>query len=95
MVMSFFQRTRRECEIESLFATGRQKKFDCFSVDGFSSHCNTVFDAMGCFHHFFPCQELRTSLTEEDILRGSKNRELDALRRHYIQGKVIEMWECE
>ena len=98
IVMSYFQRTRPECEIESFFATGRQKKIDCFSVDGFCSHCNTVFEAMGCFCHFFPCQELRPSLTEEDIQRGSKKRELDALRRHYIQEngyKVIEMWECE
>ena len=53
---------------------------------------------MGCFYHFCPCQELRLSLTEEGIQRGSKKRELDALRRHYIQEKhfkVIEMWECE
>ena len=53
---------------------------------------------MGCFYHFCPCQELRPSLTEEDFQRGSKKRELDALRRHYIQEKgykVIEMWECE
>ena len=35
MVMSYFQRTGPECEIESFFTTGRQKKFDCFSVDGF------------------------------------------------------------
>ena len=38
------------------------------------------------------------SLTEEDIQRGSKKRELDALRRQYIQKKgfiVIEMRECE
>ena len=35
MVMSYFQRTRPECEIESFFTTGRQKKIDCFSVDGF------------------------------------------------------------
>ena len=49
MVMSYFQRTRPECEIESFFTTGRQKKNDCFSVDGFCSHCNTVFEAMGCF----------------------------------------------
>ena len=51
---------------------------------------------MGCFYHFCPCQELRPSLTEEDIQRGSKKRELDALRRHYVQKKsfkVIEMWE--
>ena len=98
MVMSYFQRTRPECKIESFFTTSRQKKIDCFSVDGFCSHCNTVFEAMGCFYHFCPCQELRPSLTEEEIQRGSKKRELDALRRHYIQGKgfkVIEMWECE
>ena len=98
MVMSYFQRTRPECEIESFLTTGRQKKIDCFSVDGFCSHCNTVFEAMGCSHHFCPCQELRPSLTEEDIQRGSNKRELDALRRHYIQEKsykVIEMWECE
>ena len=96
--MSYFQRTRAECEIESSFTTGRQKKFDCFSVDGFCLHCNTVFEAMGWFYHFCPCQELRSSLTEEDIQRGSKRREIDALRRHYIQEKgfkVIELWECE
>ena len=34
MVMSYFQRTRAECEIESFFTSGRQKKIDCFSVDG-------------------------------------------------------------
>ena len=101
MVMSYFQRTRPEGEIESLLTTGRQKKIDCFSVDGFCSHCNTVFEAIGCFYHFYPCQELRPSLAEEDIQRGSKKRELDALRKlrkHYIQEKgyrVIEMWECE
>ena len=98
MDVSYFRPTRPECEIESFFTTGGQKKIECFSVDGFCSHCNTVFEAMGCFYHFCPCQELRPSLTEEDIQRGSNKRELDALRRHYIQEKgfkVIEMWECE
>ena len=98
IVMSYFQRTRPECEIESFFTTGRQKKIDCFSVDGFCSHCNNVFEAMGCFYHFCLCQELRPSFTEKDIQSGSKKRELDALRRHYIQEKcfkVFEMWECE
>ena len=74
------------------------RRIDCFSVDGFCSHCNTVFEATGCFYHFRPCQELRPSLIEEDIQRGSKKRELDALRRQHIQEKgfkVIEMWECE
>ena len=94
MVMFYFQRTRPECEIEGFFTTGRQKKNDCFSVDGFCSHCNTVFEAMGCFYHFCPGQELRPSLTEEDIQRGSKKRELDALGRHYIQEKVSKLSQC-
>ena len=53
---------------------------------------------MGCFCSFCPCQELRPSLTEEDIKRGSRKRQLDELRRGYIQKRgftVIEMWECE
>ena len=98
MVFSYFQSTRPDSKIESLFTTGRQKKIDCFSVDGFCSHCNTVFEAMGCFYHFCLCRELRPSLTEEEIQRGSKKRELDALRRHYIQKKgfkFIEMWQCK
>ena len=67
-------------------------------ADRKNSHCNTVFEAMGCFYRFCPCQELCLSLTDEDIQRGSKKRELDALRRHCMQEKgfkVIEMWECE
>ena len=80
MVMPYFQRTRPESENESFFTTGIQTKIECFSVDGFCSHCNTVFEAKCCFHHFCPCQELRTSLTEEVVQRGSKKRELDALR---------------
>ena len=94
MVMSYFQRTRPECEIESFLKTGRQKKIESFSVDGFCSHFNTVVEAMGCFYHFCPCQELRPSLTEKDFQRGSKIRALNALRRHYLQEKgykVIEM----
>ena len=79
MVMSYFQRTRPECEIESFFTTGRRKKNHCFSVHGFCSHCNTVFEAKVCFYHFCSCQELRPSLTEEDVQRGSKKRELDSM----------------
>ena len=77
MVMSYSQRTGPQCEIESFFTTGRLKKIGCFGVDGFCSPCNTVFEAMGCFYHFCPCQEVRPSLSEEDIQRGFKKRELD------------------
>ena len=74
MVMSYFQRTRPECEIEISFTTGRQKKIDCFSVEGFCSYCNTVFEALGCFYHFCTCPGLRPLLTEENIQRGSKKK---------------------
>ena len=72
MVMSYFQRRRRDCKFESFYTTGTQKKIDCFKVDGFCAHFKTVFEAMGCFYLYFPCQEARPSLTEEDIERGNR-----------------------
>ena len=99
--------------VQKMIAFYHDKKFDTlklgctlpnlgninrFSVVGFCSHCITVLEAMGCFYHFRPCQELRPSLTEEDIRRGSRKSELDDLRRDYIQEKGftgIEMWESE
>ena len=96
MVLSYFQQTRPECRIESNVTTGRRKKGDCFSVDGICHHCNTVFEAMGCYFHYCPCQEGRLSLTDNEIMRGIKKREEDQMRKEYIQQKgykIIEMWE--
>ena len=70
--MPCFQRQRLGCKIESLYTTETQKKIDCFKVDGFCAHCKTVFEAMGCFYHYCPCQEARISPTEGDIERGNK-----------------------
>ena len=53
---------------------------------------------MGCFYHFCRCQELRPSLTAEDIQRAIEKRDLDSLRRQYIQEKgdtVNKMCECD
>ena len=64
----------------------------------FCAHCNTVFEAMGCFYPYCPCQEARLSLTEKVIERGNKNREMDQTRKQYIDKKghnVVEVWECE
>ena len=47
MVLSYFQQTRPKCKTESNVTTGKQKKVDCFSVDGICNHCNTVSEAMG------------------------------------------------
>ena len=57
-----------------------------------------MFEAMGCFYHYCPCQEARSFLTEEDIQRVNKKREIDLMRKQYIKEKgynVVEMWECE
>ena len=85
MVMSYFQQSRPEGKIKSNVTTGRQKKIDCFSVDGICYHCNTVSEAMGCYYHYGLCQEARPSLTDTDIERGVKKRQQDEMRRDYIQ----------
>ena len=73
MVMSYLQSLRLESKIESFYTTGKQK-VDCFSVDGFCAHFNTVFEAMGCYFHFCPCQEAKASLSEEETQRGIRKK---------------------
>ena len=87
MVLSYFQQSRPDCIIESNVTTGRQKKIDCFNVDGFCYHCNTVFEALGCYYQYCPCQEARPSLTGTNIERGMKKQQQDEMRRDYIQQK--------
>ena len=53
---------------------------------------------MGCFYHYRPCQEARAFLTEDDIERGNKEREMDQMRKQYMEEKgynVVKVWECE
>ena len=53
---------------------------------------------MGCYYQFFPCQETRPSLSDEDNERGNKKGEKDDLRPEYIREKgykIEEMWESE
>ena len=53
---------------------------------------------MGCYYHFCSCQEAHPCLTEQDIERGNKKREMDDMRREYNKEKgykVEEMWECD
>ena len=58
MVIIFYQETRPACKNESFFTSGKQKKIDCFNVDGYCDHCKTVFEAMGCTYHFCSCSKL-------------------------------------
>ena len=57
VVLSYFQQSRPDCKIESNVITGRRKKVDCFSVDGTCYHCNTVFEAMGCYYLYCPVKK--------------------------------------
>ena len=42
MVVSYFQRQRPDCQIESFYTTGTQKNIDCFKVDVFCAYCKSV-----------------------------------------------------
>ena len=98
MIKSYFQRIRPDCRFERFYATGTQKKNWLFIADGFCEHCNTVFEAMDCFHHYCPFQEARLVLTEEDIQHETKKRETDEMRTQYIEEKgytIVEKWKCE
>ena len=72
MVLSYFQQTHPEFQMESNVTTGRQKRIHCVTVDGICNHCNTVFEAMGCYFHYCPCQEARPSMTDNENMRGIK-----------------------
>ena len=53
---------------------------------------------MGCYYQYCLCQEACPSVTEKKIQRGIENREVDKLRKQYIQEKgcnVIEMYKCD
>ena len=97
-VMSFYHATRPECTIESFYTTGKQKKLIFFTVDGFCGYCQTFFEALECYYHFFPCKETQPSLGKVDFETGMRKRESDKLRKLYPAKKgfkVIEMRECE
>ena len=79
-VMDYFQQIHPNCKIQTQFTHKKQKKIGRYLVDGFCNHCNTVFEAMGCFFHFCQCQEEK-QLLFEDIERGLKRRERDNDRR--------------
>ena len=98
MVMSFYQANRPECTIESIHRTGKQKKIDSFSVDGFCGHCQTIFEALGCYSNFCPCRETQPILDKDEFENGIQKRESDILRRLHLEKKgykIVEMRECE
>ena len=96
MVTSYLQGTRPDCSIQTQFTHGKQKQFGPFFVDGYCAHCQTVFEAMGCFYHFHGCQD--RTVRENTLEEGMKRRERTVRRCHYLEQQglsVIEIWECQ
>ena len=67
-----------------------KKKYGSFNVDRYCDHCKKVFEAKGCYYHFCLCQEIRYSLSDEDIERGNKRREMDDLKRESFFEKKMQ-----
>ena len=74
MVISYFQRVRPQSKVEGFYTTDTQKEIDVYSVGGFCGHCNTVFEAMGCYYLYCSGKEARLAFTEEEIQRGVGKR---------------------
>ena len=78
-----------------MYTTGTHKEIGTYCVDSFCGHCNTVFEATGCFFIVrYVNMLLLPSL--EKIRRGNKKRELDNQRKQYMEEKgynVIEINE--
>ena len=95
--MDYFQQIHPNCKIQIQFTHKKQKKIERYLVDRFCNHCDTVFEAMGCFFRFCQCHEEKPLLFE-DIERGLKPRERDNDRREYLKGlglNVEEISECQ
>ena len=73
--MSYFQETRKECNIESFYTTEQQ--IDAKSTD--IVNIVKLFGAMGCYYHFCECMKISPHLSDDEIKRGQDRQELDQL----------------
>jgi very-short-patch-repair endonuclease len=92
-VMAYHQHQRPNCKIVSTTTTGNQERIGPYLVDGLCNHCNTVFEANGCWFHCHDCREYEGDLVE----KAEKKRKSDRERREYLEAKgyqVVVTWEC-
>ena len=97
MVFTYLQEQKPNCQIKSQFTARRQKRFGPFSVDGYCQHCETAFEADGCFFHFCACQDHKHH-SEEELKRGLVRRERTVKRKQYLQSlglQVVTIRECQ
>ena len=96
MVMSCFQATRTECKIESYYTTGKEKKLIALVLMVIATIVRLSLKQWVVIS-ILSLSRTRPSLTDDDIKRGTKKREMDDLRKDYIREKgysIEEMWEC-
>ena len=74
MVLSYYQETKLECRIESFHTSGNQKKIDCFNVDWYCDYCKTVFEALGCYYHFYLHRRLVPHLARKSLIEEKWER---------------------
>ena len=94
MVLSYFQRVRPQCKVESFYTTGTQRKIDAYSVDGFGGHCNFVFEAMGCYDHFSPSQEARLFSLRKKFSEALKRERWTSCENNTYKKSVIASLRC-
>ena len=82
MVMSIFQATRPQCENDSYYTTGTQKKMIASVMMVIAT---VVFEAMVFNFSFCPCKEARANLIGDGIKPGTKKREIDEPRKNYFR----------
>ena len=73
IVLKHFQKQNPHCYFQTQFNRNSQKGIGVYLVDGFCSHCNTIFEVCGCYWHFCPCQEKR--LLIDETKKGVKRRQ--------------------
>ena len=102
MVFLCFETNWPACSIESNVTSGRQRKINCFSAHRICNQCNTDFETMGYYYHYYVHQEARPFLSDAEIAMargiGSKIRcvgitfnkkDTNLLRFGSLSGKIF------
>ena len=98
MILSYFQRVRPECAIESFYTTEIQKKWIDAVLKVFA---RIQIQCLGCFspyHQFYFCIEAQPPLTKEDTTERGKKEKLDTNRKLYFEDKIndfVERRDCK
>ena len=90
MVITYLQPQSPECTFESYYSTGKQKKIDCFCLDVFCAHYNTVFEAKGCCFHFLRMERSPSKPLGGGNAERNQKREHDEIRRETRDTKLLK-----